>query len=1118
MPRPGKDYTFCMDRITPHGRQYICTVCVGKDGKPLAPLHGSHMVEHANTILHQTRVQAANTRAQDYLGTLDEPPPCENPIPQVIDKSRDNTPSLECHSRAVSPTLLGVEDGMVTPPIPPYDFFQDSAYGGIGPGEHDLASRFAAQFRSEFPAPDERTPLPLWSKTSAARSNPYNDKTWDPYGNKPVFLTHSLFNAPAIQFSQAQQMAILDWAFEMGARDVPSMYQLDKCSQKIKHLMGDSPTRMFKTQTGHVFYVNQVNSFLRQDFANRSVREQMEFYPHDCDGFMSEVWHGEKMALGHNRDQLTPMVSHGGCSFFVNELTLLDDGSLFLTDMFLKHHGELSARGRKFEAPDLTTHGRNYFRFNNEIIDCPVSRFRRSCVDLTSLYPDGIMVSDGNQEWCDQFVPHPLREKANGREVYSVPFIVFLDDVSGNTSKQWNKHWSCYVSNASLPREKLNERLNIRFMSTSQYASPIEIMEAVRTDFDEAFDDPIVVWDATSGREVLVRPYIHFLSGDNPMQAEECSTLGLKSNLFCRTCGAGGTHAFKASAEGFPLQMQAGELRSPAKTIACITRQYDIAFTSKSAQQLSDHQRDSGVKDSIAQPLLGALIKRRKELQKTTSLSLWKITEKLRAEYSQHIGGSDLRMNPLLSLRGFNVHLDTPTETLHTILLGVVKYLWLESINQMDKQHVFPLFCTRLRSVSVSGLDCGPVSNYITTNRGSLNGKHYRTLIQLAPFCLHNLVETELVNAWLVLGRLTVLVWYSSIDNIDEYVASVGAVVNDFLYTLAKCAPALIVQKAKAHLLVHMPMYARRFGPLLGPSSERYESFNATFRATSVHSNRQAPSRDIANSFAVHDSVKHILTGGFWLDTEEKQYRGAGTGVINYCTSSTFIERLLGGKQSNNTTMYSGSFSPWESYVPTQVSRPDTILPTCTFRRVKNFHAKNGDAITAQCNVIYCSAGPNVSLGFVYDILLSKDQGSVIIILQVYHWVELDPVIRMPVVALNNAFSVVQTADIICKVNLQHRCSKAGCMDDGVEVIQEERQDSAATRPTIKHKDHTHYLVNISALHNSKTIRQLVCVHFDCFQPFQVITNYSNICKEAVALLHATESSGVNKQGTGEHK
>jgi hypothetical protein len=64
------------------------------------------------------------------------------------------------------------------------------------------------------------------------------------------------------------------------------------------------------------------------------------------------------------------------------------------------------------------------------------------------------------------------------------------------------------------------------------------------------------VWDAKDECEVLVQPYIHIISGDNPMQAEECSSCGLRGNLFCRTCKAGGTRAYKMTEEGYSQQFE----------------------------------------------------------------------------------------------------------------------------------------------------------------------------------------------------------------------------------------------------------------------------------------------------------------------------------------------------------------------------------------------------------------------------------------------------------------------------------------------------------------------------------------------------------------------------------
>lgn len=62
---------------------------------------------------------------------------------------------------------------------------------------------------------------------------------------------------------------------------------------------------------------------------------------------------------------------------------------------------------------------------------------------------------------------------------------------------------------------------------------------------------PFTVYDAVKRRCVLIRPWVLFLAGDNPMQAELCSHIGLKGNHFCRICKVGGDREFKCSDAGY---------------------------------------------------------------------------------------------------------------------------------------------------------------------------------------------------------------------------------------------------------------------------------------------------------------------------------------------------------------------------------------------------------------------------------------------------------------------------------------------------------------------------------------------------------------------------------------
>ncbi|KAL1713293.1 hypothetical protein EV715DRAFT_182616, partial [Schizophyllum commune] len=72
--------------------------------------------------------------------------------------------------------------------------------------------------------------------------------------------------------------------------------------------------------------------------------------------------------------------------------------------------------------------------------------------------------------------------------------------------------------------------------------------------------------------------------------------------------------------------------------------------------------------------------------------------------------------------------------------------------------------------------------------------------------------------------------------------------------------------KPKFHLLLHLPRHIRRFGPAILFATESFESYNAVIRLRSVHSNRHAPSHDIAMQFSHLHAVRHLLSGGVYFD------------------------------------------------------------------------------------------------------------------------------------------------------------------------------------------------------------------------------------------------------------
>ncbi|KAH9808613.1 hypothetical protein DFH28DRAFT_867229, partial [Melampsora americana] len=74
------------------------------------------------------------------------------------------------------------------------------------------------------------------------------------------------------------------------------------------------------------------------------------------------------------------------------------------------------------------------------------------------------------------------------------------------------------------------------------------------------------------------------------------------------------------------------------------------------------------------------------------------------------------------------------------------------------------------------------------------------------------------------------------------------------------------VNKPKFYMLIHLKASIQRFGPACLVATERFESFNGKTCNALVHSHKQSPGNDIANTFLTALMMRIFLSGASFFD------------------------------------------------------------------------------------------------------------------------------------------------------------------------------------------------------------------------------------------------------------
>ncbi|CDO75864.1 hypothetical protein BN946_scf184833.g15 [Trametes cinnabarina] len=662
----------------------------------------------------------------------------------------------------------------------------------------DSVDQQAGQSRSDIGQPSRP------SRTVSDVDNPCF-----PWPDRETLILDILRHIPRCAFSEKQN-TVIHWALlAMGISDIPTEHTMERVTRALQRLYGVASIR-YKGAMGHIYFVNDMAALIAQELANPQVRKHLRFLPEDAGRRLSEAWQGSRWLRELDPDLATPMVRIHDQDFYVLEPAQLRDGRICMPVRFFTRGKDTMAYGWAM-VPTADKSGWVIAQ------DSPIEG--RTCDFLTS-FP--VL---GRHTIITIYPIHAESLLANGHRVFAFPIWLFCDDTSGNVSKKWNKHNSFLFTAAGLPRRLVHREYNVHFLATSNAALPLEMLDGIADQLLACQTSGVWAWDCELQEMVLLIPSVLAILGDNPMQSEIACHVGMNGKMFCRMCmvskgqddeddeddettaagmyrgrrnraGSVAGSDSEASVSGVALSprrhqqrkrpkesetmaemierikrfMKINPPRTRQETINILKSQFVQARRVGGQAEYKRVRTETGVRDAYQLHFAERLFRI------TTRRGVARLAKEAEVEKTVRTipHADEGATSPVWRIKDFDPHLDTPVEILHVILLGFVKYFWRDAMSRLKDAEKEKLI-VRLNSFDVAGLGFPPLAGATLVNyAGSLVGRDFRALAQVAPFILHDFasIPQESIEAWTALSYIIPLVWQPEIDDIDAYTVS----------------------------------------------------------------------------------------------------------------------------------------------------------------------------------------------------------------------------------------------------------------------------------------------------------------------------------------------------------
>ncbi|KAH9818305.1 hypothetical protein DFH28DRAFT_888068, partial [Melampsora americana] len=835
-------------------------------------------------------------------------------------------------------------------------------------------------------------------------------------------------------------------------------------------------------------YSLSIKEIVAQELANPVVTEHLVTIPeYDPNLPIDRLSQSRKWREGFPRNQRVQMVPSSKGNFFLYEPVCNSSGDWVVPIFFYQQSGDYYAKCLKASISSNQMNSSRSSKFSiivdsDQPFDSPlltnvrIDSLRETFIN--SKGDDGLPLESqyGGVMYREYIpLPNPWRLKANGKIIQHVPITLYSDDTSGNVSKKWNKHMSFYFTLSGLPPGMSNQEYNIHFLATSNKAGALELGDKIVDELNTLGTEGFITYDESIKKEVLVMvvPLCHL--GDSPMHAEITNTTNPSVTLNpCRICklsvetlGAKQDPRYTRAFVGIDQDEEATQPRDWNSTKLQTYTLWELLCNPKKYTEFRKKSKEFGIKDTLN----GAFVEQVHELHQDpayTKEEVQSIFDNLNQDFGERL------FNPFLRLKGFEGHRDTPVETLHVILLGVVKYLFRDAMDNMPAS-CLPSILARWKSFDTSGLSIPPIQpKTMTQFYQSLVGKDFRTILQTVPFVLYPHISEERRRMWTALAHLGSLIFQTRIINIPSYLDNFKKLVKIFLGHIIRWS-AQWTNKPKFHMLVHLVECIDRFGPLCLCATEKFESFNGVTRIASVHSSRHEPGLHIATTFNNSRLMRLIFSGSSFWDNKYSCRARAGKEVIALFSKNKWLRKSCGFNKSWNMEgkiFMKGQRNNNPGVVPAELS---TEFPRHSWSSKTQASLQTKQRICLKNFVLFEIESNNLSpqVGRIEAFWQGESQGSAKYLakLKVCSLDEnVDEFYGFQGLSVSQEALWIPIQRIKCVLNIQHNCHLAQCQPLS-SPARRDGQLPVKSPFQIHHKELNKYVLNSGALYSAEEHR-----------------------------------------------